>query len=401
MHYRNFNNCKYDDQSVGEWTALKVKKKYWAAYPLIISYRTSPNRQHCSWCQNGAVSYIDGCAVKYKGDQASAGFGGFNFPNSNYKPYASFKNKKMGRGWQRSKFMRARGTRHSFQANLADGTQLTCHKASISLRAPRKLTGKIGGMAGTGIRNKDWIAGPNRKGGVKEGQMVPGLSGCRPRYQYHNPRSPFNGNSPNKPVVKWMKSWQIDGRSVPSAFGYCCGRNAGSFNRVAGQKIKPIKGVLSKRPTGTKGKAKKACRALRNNKKAHAKCIFDFVVLGPKAVKRNVRDRMQKRKAKPKKPDHLDVRDLSKWRNNGKWMGHSSWGCVDGFSRLVTKLHKKHAMAAHKKKFMSRYCKCRATYLGECAYDHFICIAKRKLTSAREMLSNRVYGAKAWLKEVF
>merc|ERR1711934_992060 len=76
VHYANFAGCKYDDQSVGEWEAVKVKKNHFINYPLTIQYRTSPQKTRCSWCQDGAVAYVDGCAVAYKSDQASAGFGG-------------------------------------------------------------------------------------------------------------------------------------------------------------------------------------------------------------------------------------------------------------------------------------------------------------------------------------
>merc|ERR1711966_590223 len=122
---------------------------------------------------------------------------------------------------------------------------------------------------------------------------------------YGNPRSPFNGNSPNKPIVKLLKSWQVDSRgTVKSAFRYCCGRNAGSFNRVAGQKIKPVKNVMRNRPAGAKNKANKKCKALRNNPKARAKCLFDVMVMGKKAVKETVRDRMEQRKTKTSSPNH-------------------------------------------------------------------------------------------------
>jgi hypothetical protein len=261
----------------------------------MVQFRTSPQRQRCSWCQNGAVAYIDGCAVSYKGEKASAGFGGFNFPNSHYKPYAAMNGKPLGRKWRRGKFMRAKamltprkfyGWGHgNFNAILADGTNLACGKGSIRLKVPKKLIGKIDGIAGNGLKAREWTVGPNRRasGGLRPGSQTPGLKGvCKPRYQYPYPRSPFNGNSPNKPVVKWFKSWQVDGDTIPSVFGYCCGKGAGSFNRVAGQKLKPIKGVSSNRPKGARALANKACRALRNNPKARNKCIFDFIVLGKK-----------------------------------------------------------------------------------------------------------------------
>jgi hypothetical protein len=394
VHYHSFAHCFYDDQSIGEWTALRVKKKYWSVYPLMVQFRTSPQRQRCSWCQNGAVAYIDGCAVQYKGEKASAGFGGFHFPNSQYKAYAAMNGKKLGTAWRRGRFMRAKaylsnrknyGWGHgNFQAILADGTTLACGKGSIRLKVPKKLKGKVEGIAGNGYKGREWGAGPNGKAwGLRAGVQTPGIAGCKPRYQYPYPRSPFNGNSPDKAIVKWFKSWQVDGRTIKSAFGYCCGRGPGSFNRVAGQKLKPIKGVSNNRPKGARALANKACRALRNNPKARAKCIFDYMVLGKKAIKKNMRDRMMKRKTNTKKPTHLSVRDLSKWRNDAVWVGHASWGCADSFSKHVTKGAGKKAMKAHRAAFKSKHCQCRAKYLGECAYDHFICIADRAMESVR------------------
>merc|ERR1719478_1712015 len=109
VHYSNFANCKYDDQSVGEWVAVQVDKAHWDAAPLMIQYRTSPQRTNCPWCQNGAVSYIDGCAIKYKDDQASAGFGGFSDP---YRPYAAVnKDTQLNNWhtWHRTPSFRVRG----------------------------------------------------------------------------------------------------------------------------------------------------------------------------------------------------------------------------------------------------------------------------------------------------
>jgi hypothetical protein len=140
VHYSTFSRCYYDDQSVGEWEALRVVDAYKQDYPLKIQFRTSPQRQRCSWCQNGAVSYIDGCAVQYGRSRASAGFGGFNFPHSQYKPYAAFNGKPLPNNrWRRDKNMRVRayvsnrkhyGWGHgNFQAYLTrDAIRLRCCK---------------------------------------------------------------------------------------------------------------------------------------------------------------------------------------------------------------------------------------------------------------------------------
>jgi len=355
VHYHTFSRCYYDDQSVGEWQALQVHKDYRTDYPLTVQFRTSPQRQRCSWCQNGAVSYIDGCAVKYGASSASAGFGGFNFPNSQYRSYAAFNGKHLPNNrWRRDKNMRVYaytsnrkhyGWGHgNFRAYLTrDSIQLICSKGSIRLRVPRKLRGKISGLAGNGLKRREWIVGPNPKGGLRKGSQVNFRNfhhNCAPRYQYPYPNSPYNGNRPSKPIVKWFNSWAIDGKTVPSIFTYRPGskHNAGSFNRVAGQRIKPIKGVGKNRPKGAKAKARKACRVLRNAKKAFRKCVFDYMVLGPKAVRRNIRDRMAKRKNRVKRPTISSVRDISSWKSDAQWIGSPSWGCVGGFDDAVAKV---------------------------------------------------------------
>jgi hypothetical protein len=350
VHYHTFARCYYDDQSTGDWTALEVNKMYRKNYPLRVSFRTSPQRQRCSWCQNGAVSYIDGCAIKMGKSQASAGFGGFNFPNSQYKAYAAFNGKPMGNNrWYRDKNMRVRaytsnrknyGWGHgNFMAYLTrDRISLRCGKGSIRLRVPRKLQGKIGGLAGNGIRRREWVAGPNPKGGVSAGHQVNFKNfhgNCARRAQYPYPNSPYNGNRQSKPIVKWFNSWAVDGKKVPSAFYYLPGHSAGSFNRIAGKGIRPIKGVSKNRPKGAKAKAKKACRMFRNAPKALKKCVFDYMVLGKKAIKRNMRDRMAKRKNKRKKPTKRSVRDVSAWKSDAEWTTAPHWGCAHSFNKAV------------------------------------------------------------------
>jgi len=370
VHYNSFGNCKYDDQGVGDWTALRVDPKWYKSYPLMVTFRTSPQRTNCPWCQKvgkhgSSVSYIDGCAIRFKNEQASAGFGGFRYPRSNYKPYAAWNGKAMpgrwhGRFWysrgRRGRWIRGkhiRGTVKLSRGNhygahwgnarfrLNDGTTLYCAKGNIWLNVRRKLIGKIGGIAGTGQRGKEWIAGPNRKavarnwqGRVKYKRRVPGMTrfgGCPPRYQYPYRNSPWNGNGPNKPIVQWFNSWKADGDTLPSAFGYSRGKSVHWFNKA--DRSSPPKGGNSKRPSGAKKKAIHACRALIRNKKLHSKCIFDFLVLGKKGVKGGIRDGMAKRRMKGVKATPQSVRDVSKWRNNAKWVGHPSWGCVNGLRK--------------------------------------------------------------------
>jgi len=109
VHYSNFAGCKYDDQSVGEWVVAQVRKEFFHMYPLKVQYRTSPQKTRCSWCQDGAVSYIDGCAVQFKTDQASAGFGGFNV--GGYTGYAAMNGKKLhNRRWNNGAHIKAMHT---------------------------------------------------------------------------------------------------------------------------------------------------------------------------------------------------------------------------------------------------------------------------------------------------
>jgi len=95
---------------------------------------------------------------------------------------------------------------------------------------------------------------------------------------------------------------------------------------------------MSKRPKGAKAKAIHKCRPLVRNKKMHSKCIFDFLVLGKKGVKRGVKDAMKKRKMLGNKATTQTVRDVSKWRNDATWISHPSWGCVDELNKAKAAL---------------------------------------------------------------
>jgi len=340
VHYRNFAGCCYDDQSVGEWVVAKVDKANWAAAPLMIQYRTSPNKINgawCTWCQKGAVSYIDGCAVKFHGDQASAGFGGYNIDP--YPAYAALNGKKLsGNRWKRTKNMRVRAHNSGFEAVLNDGTQIRCARGgSIYVNMPKKYTGKIAGLAGTGLGgNSDWACGPNKKacGECKEGKLLSAMKGQCPRhYVYSQPNHPLNGNRLTKPLVRWFKSRQVAGSFIPSVFYYQKPRGAGSFNRITGQKIQPPSDT-NKRPTGKKAKANAKCKDFRENKKAREKCVFDYMMFGDKALKATKKDRMKQRQANIKSPTALSVRDISKYRNDGEWIGRPRWGCSGDFLKM-------------------------------------------------------------------
>merc|ERR1740117_1601467 len=341
VHYRNFAGCCYDDQSVGEWVVVKVDKENWAAAPLMIQYRTSPNKINgawCTWCQKGAVSYIDGCAVKFYGDQASAGFGGYNIDP--YPAYAALNGKKLsGNRWKRTKNMRVRAHNSGFEAVLNDGTQIRCARGgSIYVNMPKKYTGKIAGLAGTGKGgNSDWACGPNSAACAecKEGKLLRAMQGqCPHHYVYSKPNHPLNGNKLSKPLVRWFKSWQVDGKLIPSAFYYQGGRGAGSFNRITGEKIKPPSDT-TKRPKGKRAAAALKCKDFRASKKAREKCIFDYMMFGDKSLKATKKDRMKQRQASIKAPTARSVRDISRYRNDGMWSSGITWGCVGPFLKMI------------------------------------------------------------------
>merc|ERR1711966_133645 len=191
----------------------------------------------------------------------------------------------------------------NLNVKLNDGSELYCAKGSIRLTIPKKLVGKIGGIAGTGVKSKDFVVGPNKarmaNKGLKPGSKMPGLGGCPPRYQYPIRGSPYNGNAENKPVVQWFYSWMVDGASIPEAFGYLGNKNSNFFNTA--DRSKAVAGGNANRPGGAKAKAVHKCRALKANKKAHQKCIFDFLVLGGAGVKITVKDARQKKRLKGSK----------------------------------------------------------------------------------------------------
>jgi hypothetical protein len=342
VHYSNFAGCKFDDQSVGEWVAVRVKEEYWSAAPLMIQYRTSPHKTKCAWCQNGAVAYIDGCAVKYHEDQASIGFGGYD-EDSMYEPYAAMNGSPGAQEWQRSPNKRMRvyfgkggSYKRKFEAQISDGSFIKCSPRSIYITMPKKYTGKIHGIVGTGEgKGKDFESGPNINACIDctYKEQVPGTEGqCPKHYVYTKAAHPLNGNSISKPIVKMMRSWQVDGSIIPSVFYYQGKHGPGSFNRNAGEKIKP--------PLETKENAKEdevaneACKQFRNTPNMRAKCLFDFKMMGPEAIKQSKKDRERQRAGSVKKPDKRSVRDVSRFRNNAEWTGPPSWGCIADLNKI-------------------------------------------------------------------
>ena len=353
VHYGTFGpSCKYDDQSVGEWAAVQVKPESWSQLPLMVQFRTSPQTNSagwCTWCQDGAVSYIDGCAIRFHDDQCSAGFGGWSQP---YDPFGAFKtasgdHQVSGRsgymGWKHGSQVNGIKNCHinlrgngRLIADLTDGTRLDCRKYLIALRLPKKYTGHINGLAGTGLgAPSDWTFGPNSAACPEcvAGQVSSEMAnkGCSSQYTYHDRNSPFNGNSNTKPVVRWFQSWQVDGHNIPSIFYYSSKHSAGSFNRKAGEQIKPISDVNNS-PTGKKAEAEKKCEPLNNSPKAKEKCIFDFMAMGGGGVvKETVKDREAKRETKKHSAVERDIRDMSKYKNDGTWAEQINWGCVGEF----------------------------------------------------------------------
>jgi hypothetical protein len=352
VHYKNMahqsGGCKFDDQSVGEWVLTTVLPKYYGAAPLMIQFRTSPSwANNCPWCQNGMVAYIDGCAIKYGEDQASAGFGGYprRGYTRGYTPYAAMNGQRLS-GYRRSGDLKVTASSHAFKAEvISQGIVLTCHKASISLSMPNTFKGKVQGISGAGLGgNHDWVMGPNTKAypAARPGKAMPGLAGkCESRYQYTIRESPFNGNRADKALVKWFKSWQVDGNFIPSAFYYSGNTGPGSFNRIAGKDVKPISNT-NDRPTGKKAAAMKECKLLRSTPKAREKCVFDFMIMGMDAIKASQKDRERQRAAKVKHPDVRAVRDMTRYGSDAAWSGNPSWDCGDEFRKMQILKAKQH-----------------------------------------------------------
>jgi len=217
---------------------------------------------------------------------------------------------------------------------MNDGTELRCQKHSIFLRLPKKYQGKIHGLAGGGLgASQDWACGPNSDAcpECKPGQTLAAMKNqCPPQYVYGNPNHPLNGNRVTKPLVRWFNSWQVDGNHIPSVFYYKDGQHGpGSFNRKNGEKIKPPQGT-NQQPKSKKQKAHDACKAFRESPKMRAKCIFDFI-LGKVATKDSKKDRMNQRAANKRVVTTRSVRDISRYKNDGEWTQHVSWGCAGEF----------------------------------------------------------------------
>jgi hypothetical protein len=335
VHYMNFHHCRFDDQSVGEWVLAQTIPKWWKSAPMQIQFRTSPSRTNCAWCQNGAVSYIDGCAVKFRDEQASAGFGGYGFGGS-YAPYAAMNGQRLS-GTRRGKELQVTAHNSYFRAIiLSEGVVVECRRQALFVTMPNKFKGKIWGLGGSGWGARhDWMQGPNKQAypQAQPGKQMPGLAGaCHRQWQYTIRNSPFNGNHASKPLVKWFKSWQVDGDHIPSVF-YYNGQAAGHFNRIAGQQIKPPSNT-NKRPSGTRQAAMKECKALRSAPKAREKCVFDFMMMGAQAIKDSRRDRMAQRMAKVRKPTTRTVRDITQFANHGEWSETVEWACASSFRRF-------------------------------------------------------------------
>jgi len=493
VHYHSFGGCHYDDQSIGETVALTMKPEYYRMHPLMIQYITAPYQSGAPWAQrtwktvNGRrvalpsmLSFVDGCAIKFKEERFAVGFGGWNYnvagrQRSKYPRTGEFVDITgklhsgvcvhrrshfhatcQGRGsCHKSKYFT--GTCHGNHAYMAmaDGLKLNCWKGSIRLGVPRKLEDKVMGMAGSQGRSNfyrnggrsrarngagtktEWTVGTNR-GRVKElnekwntktlasrkasvvrspdqasaydmmplvvGKQIPGLQhprdrphghwngggkpggkygSCRPKYQYGDSVSPFNGNRQWKGIAKMMASWNVDDDDIPSIFG--------KVRQVAvlankWDELKPGAGINKNKPNGAKELAQKGCQSLKPFKKAFGDCVFDFMALGPKGAKANIKARQNKRSAKSKKPNLKVVRDATGANNHGRWIGHPSWGCVDEFSVHVTTMAKAHMAKKFGEKKKNAMCKCQHKYLGVCAFDHFICIADVELGKPKKRL---------------
>jgi len=189
VHYKSFGGCKYDDQSAGEWVLAMMKPQYYKLHPLTAQFMSAPTRGGGSWSMfqtviiNGVsytlpamLSYVDGCAMKFKEERVAAGFGGYyyiantgkgNEERSRYTAYGEFQKgetkTRMGSGgWSYlrascSGVSRCTTSEHfhgqmyipsRLTMEMTDGFRIDCYKGGSNLYAPRILAGKIYGLAG-------------------------------------------------------------------------------------------------------------------------------------------------------------------------------------------------------------------------------------------------------------
>jgi len=327
--YSNFNTCKFTEHSSGEFIALQVDPKFQERYPLSVQFRTSPVKHSCPWCKKGSVSYIDGCAITYNGDQASHGFGGFDYTGSRYTPYASFNNKKADfskKGIRyRGKFIRSFVAGKNWAKMVtADNVKLTCRQGFIKLSVPAGYESKVHGIAGTGSSEGDWWPGQASRNDDLS-QNVYGLDDCLESYPFKTASSPFYGNDQSKSISTFIQSWAVGG-AVKSAFGY--GTDKSDFTL---KDKTPLQGVVADRSSSAEEDATAACAVLSQYPNFQATCVYDYLVLGDRAVSRNVADALADSEDTERKISNLDVRDSSRFNKRIKWLEQPSWSCADEF----------------------------------------------------------------------
>lgn len=333
-HFTTLSGCHYDHQFLGEWTAVAVQKEYKRNSPLTIQFRTSPAQTNCPWCQNGVIAYVDGCAVKYGKDQASASFGGYG--KSKYAAFAAM-NGKNHKGWKysASKQMQVNLGDGHFEAVINDGTYIKCSPRSMFIDLPKKYAGKVNGLAGSGEKGKDWTAGPNtgcRK--CKAGKAVPKTAGtCHAEFPSEKVADPFNGNSFTKPVAQFAYSWQVDGKFISSAFYYAGAQTAGTFNLPSSVETAPVL-ELKKDTKGSK-EAAAACDQFHHTPTTMQKCVFDFKMFGAAAVKQTQEDLERGQEAQVIIPNVNNLRDTSRYKNEVKWLAEPSWTCQHSLHEAI------------------------------------------------------------------
>jgi len=468
VHYRNFGGCHYDDQLIGPFVAVQMKPQFHKLHPLTIQWMNRPvqnggfggNDGGCSWCQPvqtktikgqqyklpAMLSYVDGCAIKFDNERISAAFGHghYNIQNTRtgattniggYTRFGEFEKdgviKKIGPSvghttnfrqscngvsncYESKHFSGSVSTGRLSISMPADGTSIYCQHVSAGITVPRKIEGKIMGMAGcrhkqtfygpngnsrSSVRNvDDWTVGTNKAivdhinkknaGGcfsrcsgygwnnndkipLVVGEQVPALNKasqtCATGYVYGQRSSPFNGNAPWKGLAKMITSWTVDDLEIPSVFG------KDKFPEMW-KYITPSDGESATGDGAARKLAEKGCESLKPLPNKYSGCIFDFMLLGGRASEDNLKMAGEVQQVDSTKPTLRSVRDSSGGNNHGEWVGHPSWGCVDEFSLHITDVAKKHmssSMVTNKKNEM---CQCKHTYLGGCAYDHFICL---------------------------
>lgn len=327
---------------------------------------------------------------------------------------------------------------------MTDGLNMQCYPVGMWLEAPRKLEGKIYGLAGSqhwqnffnhGGRGNphsrksgnppatlEWAAGINKKNlafmnqelgpeklsskkvsgnkgsadQVSEYDLKPSVAGEPMPGMVHPQDGISQGNCRQNYQYGYRQSayngnrpWKgiakmfVSWRVDDDEIPTVFGQVSAKrkASNTRWHELTPAFGVSQNAPNGAKALAKKACASLLNFAQKYKDCIFDFMASGKDGTKKNVAGAREESAGDPKKAKSYSVRDASGNGGMGRWVSRPSWGCVDEFAAQLTKAAKQHFAAKHRATQTNAMCKCKHEYLGVCSYDHFICIAEIDLDS--------------------